>query len=76
MIPESIDPQALLRDLNAAKWKDCYIEEACGFSKGYVSQIKCGNVKNMSYEKGAKLYNLHQALPIQTVALTEQENQT
>ena len=57
MIPANIDQIALLADLNRLGWKDYMLTEALGFSEGYISQLKCGNVAQMSYQKAARLYN-------------------
>ena len=68
MIPEKIDPIAMIHDLNGWGMKDSKIEFACGFSVGYVSQIKCGNLKRMSYPKGAALFNLHEERMLKSLA--------
>lgn len=68
MIPEKIDAPALIADLNKWGMKDSKIEFACGFSGGYVAQIKCGNLKRMSYPKGAALLNLHEERMIKSLA--------
>lgn len=57
MIPANIDHLAILIDLNSWGIRDYKIELICGFSVGYVSQIKGGNVKQMSYQRAARLYN-------------------
>lgn len=56
MIP-LIDADSIIKDLNTWGWRDFKIEMACGFSSGYVSQIKCGNVKAMAHERATRLYN-------------------
>ncbi len=61
MIPAGIDHLVLLADLKRWGWQDNKIELACAFSGGYVSQLKCGNIKDMSYSKAARLYNFWEA---------------
>lgn len=56
-IPANIDHLAILRDLNAWGLRDYKIEAICGFSIGYVAQLKCGNVKQMTYQRAARLHN-------------------
>ena len=58
MIPEAIDPRAVINELNSLGLRDYKIEIACGFTPGYVSQIRCGNVKTPAYSHAAKLLNL------------------
>jgi hypothetical protein len=57
MIPANIDTVHILRDLNEWGWRDYKIEMACGFSKGYIAQVRCRNVKEMTYARAARLYN-------------------
>lgn len=57
MIPLEIDFSAILRDLNGWGWRDYKIEIACGFTKGYVPQLKCGHITHLSYQRAARLYN-------------------
>lgn len=57
MIPANIDTSHILRDLNDWGWRDYKIEVACGFSKGYIAQVRCRNVKEMTYVRAARLYN-------------------
>lgn len=59
MIPESIDVQKLLQELNLAGWRDSKIELTCGFAKGYISALKVRRIKNPGFVAGAKLLNLH-----------------
>ena len=78
MIPALLDTSQILADLNAWGWRDQKIEVACGFSSGYIAQVRCRNVKSMSYARGARLYNFwveerltrfaRETLPIQTLA--------
>lgn len=56
-IPANIDHVRVLADLNAWGYRDYRIEAICGFSVGYVSQLKCGNVKQMTYQRAARLWN-------------------
>lgn len=58
LIPLEVDFRALVAGLNAAGIKDHKIEMLCGFSKGYVAQLRCGNIGRMSFNHGARLYNL------------------
>ena len=57
-IPAHIDHQAIIKDLNALGHKDYSIEMLCGYSIGYVAQLKCGNIQRMSYDRAARLYNI------------------
>lgn len=57
MIPAEIDAIAILADLKRLGWIDYKIEIACGFSKGYIAQVRHGNVEAMAYQRGARLYN-------------------
>ena len=57
MIPANIDHVAILLELNAWGLRDYKIEAICGFSVGYVAQLKCGNVQQMTYQRAARLYN-------------------
>ena len=57
MIPANIDHVEIIRDLNARGLRDYKIETICSFSVGYVAQLKCGNVKQMTYQRAARLYN-------------------
>ena len=58
MIPESVNWIAVLDELNRLGLKDGKVEAICDLTKGYLSQIRCGNVKRLGYDKGAKLMNL------------------
>jgi len=58
MIPESIDPLAVLDQINATGIKDAKIGVWCGFPDSYVWQIRNRRIKRISYERGAKLLNL------------------
>lgn len=57
-IPTEIDFPALIQQLKDLKWSDREIEDECGFRHGYLTQVRGGYIKEMSYDKGAKLYNL------------------
>ena len=57
MIPLEIDAPQLIADLNAWGWKDHKIEMVCGFSQGYVAQVRFGSIKLLSYQRAARLYN-------------------
>ena len=57
-IPANIDVIQLIADLNATGWRDYKIEAACGFSRGYIGQLKCGNVVTPNYQYAARLHNL------------------
>lgn len=57
-IPAGIDHLEIIRELESWGWKGTKIECACGFSNGYVSQLKCGNITEMGYNKAARLFNL------------------
>lgn len=55
--PAHVDVQSILRDLNSWGIKDYKIEAICGFSPHYVGQLKCGNIRRISFEYGARLHN-------------------
>lgn len=57
MIPIEIDALKMIADLNDWGWKDFKIETVCGFTRGYVAQIRCGNVKMLAYQRAARLFN-------------------
>ncbi len=57
MIPVEIDAVQIINDLNKWGWRDFKIETVCGFTRGYVAQIRCGNVKMMAYQRAARLFN-------------------
>lgn len=57
MIPIEIDALKMIADLNEWGWKDFKIETVCGFTRGYVAQIRCGNVKMLAYQRAARLFN-------------------
>ena len=61
MIPAYFDGKATLTELNALGLKDYKIELITGIRAGYISQVKCGNIKNPRYDICAKLYNLLEA---------------
>jgi hypothetical protein len=56
-LPIDIDTEAILNDLNLWGWRDFKIETVCGFTSGYVSQIRCGNIKTLGFPRAARLYN-------------------
>lgn len=57
MIPTALDIDKILLDLNEAGWLDYKIELACGFSKGYIAQLKRREDREVFYKHGARLYN-------------------
>ena len=57
MIPPNIDLAQVVADLNAWGWRDYKIEIRCGLGKGYIAQVRCGNIKSPAYDKGARLFN-------------------
>jgi hypothetical protein len=57
LLPPALDIHAMLRDLNQWGWRDYKIEIACGWNKGYVSQVKCGNLSEMFYSRAVRLHN-------------------
>ena len=77
MIPAQIDHQAIISDLKGWGWCDFKIEMACGFSSGYIAQLKCGNIQEMGYQKAARLFNFWETQqgmqPLQTRQTIEQE---
>lgn len=58
MIPTEINAIAVLDELNRLGWRDYKIEMECGFSRGYVPQIRNGNIQVPGYTATAKLLNL------------------
>ena len=57
MIPVKIDVAQIVAELNAWGWLDFKIETCCGLGRGYISQVRCGNIKNPEYGKAARLFN-------------------
>jgi hypothetical protein len=57
MIPANIDHVAICHDLNEWGIKDYKIEMICGFTEGYVHHLKTGGVRQMAYQRAARLYN-------------------
>lgn len=57
MIPANIDQVRLIKDLNEWGLNDYKVKEILGFSEGYVAQLKCNNITQMSQQKAARLYN-------------------
>lgn len=57
MIPADIDPKGIIADLNTWGIRDYKIEMICGFSIGYVAQLKCGAIQQMTYQRAARLFN-------------------
>ena len=60
-IPANIDHQSIITDLNRRGLRDFKLEIICGFSNGYIAQLKSGNIKQMNYQRAARLYNFHLA---------------
>lgn len=58
MIPEEINILAVLNELHDLGWKDSMVEVECGYTRGYIAQIRCGNMEMPTYPKAAKLLNL------------------
>jgi len=58
LIPEDVNWIGVLDELNRLGISDSTTEDICKFTKGYVGQIRCGNVKRPEYTKGAKMINL------------------
>jgi len=56
-IPALIDAMSIVADLNRWGVADYKIEMICGFSLGYLAQLKHGNIRVMGYPKAARLYN-------------------
>jgi hypothetical protein len=56
-IPANIDHRMVLRQLNDWGYRDYRIEAICGFSIGYVAQLKCGAIQQMTYQRAARLWN-------------------
>lgn len=57
MIPANIDHVHIVGELNAWGIQDYKIEAICGFSIGYVNHLKTGGVRQMAYQRAARLYN-------------------
>lgn len=57
MIPANIDLLGIIADLNRWGIGDRKIEAICNFSVGYATHTKNGKIKEMSYQKAARLYN-------------------
>lgn len=57
MIPPALDHVSMLNDLRDWGWLDFKIETVCGFGRGYVAQLRCYNIKEMSYNRAARLHN-------------------
>jgi len=58
MIPEYFDARVVIEELKHLGWKDYAIENECGMTKGYLAQVRCGNVRLPSYTYAAKMLNL------------------
>lgn len=56
-IPANIDHVSIVEELNRWGVRDAKIELVCGFSQGYISHIKAGDVQQMIYQRAARLYN-------------------
>jgi hypothetical protein len=57
MIPANIDHVGIIKNLNSWGIKDYKIEQILGYAHGYVAQLKCGNIEQMTYQRAARLYN-------------------
>lgn len=57
MIPANIDHIELLNDLNRMGWRDYKIGMMCDFSPGYISNLRSGVVRRISWQYGARIYN-------------------
>jgi hypothetical protein len=57
LIPAAIDIDQILADLARVGWLDYKIEIACGFSRGYIAQVKRRDDPKMLYPHAARLYN-------------------
>lgn len=57
MIPAGIDYKGIIADLNTWGIRDYKIELICGFTIGYIAQVKCGAIKQMTYPRAAVLFN-------------------
>jgi len=57
MIPANIDQVQILADLNRWGLGDYKITQILGFSEGYIAQLKCGNIGQMSQQRAARLWN-------------------
>ena len=58
MIPANIDHVQIIADLNSWGIKDAKIEMFCGFSQGHIRHLKEGLIRQLSYPRAARLYNL------------------
>lgn len=57
LIPMEIDAVQIINELNVLGWNDYKLEIALGYSKGYIGQLRCGNIEHLSYSRGARLHN-------------------
>ena len=57
MIPPNIDHRSIIADLNEWGIGDYKIELVCGFAQSYVGQLKNANIRQMTYQRAARLYN-------------------
>jgi len=57
MIPAQLDYVTMLERLNSCGWTNWRLDAILGYSPGYCSQVKCGNVKEMTYPKASRFYN-------------------
>ena len=76
MIPAEIDAKALIAELNTWGWKDYKIEVACGFSSGYIAQIRCGNVQMLAYQRAARLFNFWESQALNLANSAPMETRT
>jgi hypothetical protein len=56
-IPANIDHVAIVEDLKKWGLADQKIEIICGLSRGYISHVRAGHVRQMIYQRAARLYN-------------------
>lgn len=57
-IPAKLDIGQILSDFKSAGWLDQKIETACGYSNGYVAQLRAHRIERIGYENASRLYNL------------------
>jgi hypothetical protein len=61
MIPSEIDAFSIIEDLKRWGWNINKIQQACGFSRGYLSQVARGKIHLMTYQRAARLFNFWQS---------------
>ena len=58
MVPVVLDVPGMVADLIAMGWMVAKLEQACGFSVGYIHYLRKNPEAEVSYQRAARLYNL------------------